>query len=942
VTKLGHPWREFTGIFCKFLEETIAAESPVSVEELKNGTYRVGFDYKTSRYVATVDASKGYTCPLQETYSQQGQLNSRTTATYEQVTDGIWFPVSGQREEYARDGSLRYKSSFKSSQIKINDPAFNASYFDVDMPTGTTVRDEVQRKQYVVGSKRAYDLDEPLDSSAETEAVDPNSWQQKFYSIYRLEEGHVLKRIAPPFIPERRDYFLSVQPGRYSANTPSHVVSQYFNWDGALSIRGARVGSGIPRLESILESVIGLGNREYDLPPDILGADMSGDWIVRKDSPQEELLGALEQLIKDETGRDIDFVKQKVETEVIIAKGKYVFQPLPNITDGKYVLISANKTDTYTGGGGGSGTLDKFLRWVGNRVEMNVVDETQTEGIELSWRNHDSSELSRLKHDTEPYNQKLDLLLNNLARQTGLTFARETATVEKWFLAEAGVIQTGQQTDTPAGKEETLPTQESEPNALPPGWSLDYDDGVMPDGATHWPANMARDLASLRIMLKPYDPFKSSLKGERYEFDILSVESKRIGYVRVEPESELGRILPDDQTLKPGKYLLRYTRRRGTPEDNLRIECGEFPVNLSKPGMYRFQFTPQLGTAEIAGDLGGCYAINFERAGKGFWVRGFGYQSAGKRYLLDGLPPGTYKLSAVTQRQSDNVFVRRAEVTVSTEEKATVNIDSPARGNCSLKGMIRGRHKTYQSLGSTSSGSEGRWFVRIGKLGSGPIGRTEAYEALTMDSLYIVRGRNIVQEAEDQALYSIEGLVPGEYTVTAIEHPWRGGLPVTRQQSKTLVLKDSEQATLDFDLSDIPEDDTPPAAQAESLDESDSSTESQQRESQLAALHLLSGLGYERPEALEQELTPERRQRLLPHLVAGMEDQKVGYRIRFVEVLGYLRERSVVPRLIELLGHDDPTVRAFAPGPCRCWKSWRDGTRQKTTREISTCAATRE
>ncbi len=72
-----------------------------------------------------------------------------------------------------------------------------------------------------------------------------------------------------------------------------------------------------------------------------------------------------------------------------------------------------------------------------------------------------------------------------------------------------------------------------------------------------------------------------------------------------------------------------------------------------------------------------------------------------------------------------------------------------------------------------------------------------------MDSLYLVRKPNIVQETKDQAQYQIEGIVPGKYTVTAIEHPSWAGCTITRQQSKTLVLKDSEQAVLDFDLSDI-------------------------------------------------------------------------------------------------------------------------------------------
>jgi HEAT repeat protein len=79
----------------------------------------------------------------------------------------------------------------------------------------------------------------------------------------------------------------------------------------------------------------------------------------------------------------------------------------------------------------------------------------------------------------------------------------------------------------------------------------------------------------------------------------------------------------------------------------------------------------------------------------------------------------------------------------------------------------------------------------------------------------------------------------------------------------------------------------------------------------LYGLLMLSQLGREQPEALKKLLTPERRTALLHHLQVGMEhpDRSVG--LRSIEVVGYLRERSVVPRLIELLRDEDSMVRLF-------------------------------
>jgi len=333
--------------------------------------------------------------------------------------------------------------------------------------------------------------------------------------------------------------------------------------------------------------------------------------------------------------------------------------------------------------------------------------------------------------------------------------------------------------------------EELKNNALPVSWKLDYDDGLLPDGGKRWLGQMAEDLASLKVVPKRVDP------NEEYKFNIHSLQGKEMGSVYVRPGSKFGE--QNLKILKPDKYLLRYAREWGKPGYNFRMRCGEFLVDLSQLGMYELKFTPKLGTAEITGSLGGCYAINFEKVGKGPRIRGFAYQH-GRPYLLDGLPAGKYRLSAVTQRQSDNVFVSQAEVTVGAQEKAIVDIVPAPKGSCSLQGYILGKQKKYKTPWPTSPESQGKWFILIRKPGSGVVEWVDAYEALTMDSLYVVRGTNIIQETEDRTRYHIEGVVPGKYTVTAIEHPWWSGCVITRQQSKLVTLKANEKAVLDFDL----------------------------------------------------------------------------------------------------------------------------------------------
>jgi Leucine-rich repeat (LRR) protein len=363
------------------------------------------------------------------------------------------------------------------------------------------------------------------------------------------------------------------------------------------------------------------------------------------------------------------------------------------------------------------------------------------------------------------------------------------------------------------GAEKASPIQEANPtdigatarnDALPSGWSLDYDDGLRAGGSTTWVSGMATDLASLEGIPMNMDTSDTSRENERYEFEVCSPKGERVGTIDIRTnrrDTSTSRI-----TLKPGKYVLRYTRRFGTPGDNFRAYSGPFPVDLPQPGMYKLRFPPKLSNAEINGVLGGCYALNFERINDGYDLAGFIYLDPrlSKPYAINGLPAGTYRLSAVTQDDHGNNLVSQAQATVRAGEKLTVNIAPPLRGDCSLRGAIAGRPGTYWTPTRMPQQTERQWFVLIRTRGSGPVEQTNAYEAQTMDSRYVIRGGNIVQETADRASYSIRDIAPGEYTVTAIEHPWFEGVPIERQQSKLLTLRLGETATLDFDLGDPP------------------------------------------------------------------------------------------------------------------------------------------
>lgn len=60
-----------------------------------------------------------------------------------------------------------------------------------------------------------------------------STWRQRFEEVYRLEDNRILKRIAPPFIPERRDYYVNEHSRQASAisTSPDRFI---FHWNGKL------------------------------------------------------------------------------------------------------------------------------------------------------------------------------------------------------------------------------------------------------------------------------------------------------------------------------------------------------------------------------------------------------------------------------------------------------------------------------------------------------------------------------------------------------------------------------------------------------------------------------------------------------------------------------------------------------------------------------------
>jgi len=261
--------------------------------------------------------------------------------------------------------------------------------------------------------------------AAPPEAIGPK-WRDKFNALYRLEEGEVLRRIAPPFIPERAKYCVSekVSSSVTELRQPGCLV---FHWDATLKVWGLFMGDTTHSLSGVLNMVVGLGRNEFEGPEDLLTFNVPGDWIVRKGISHETLLKALEKILMHELDEPIRFQQREVEREVVVARGSYHFKPVPG-RPSQWIDIYGERLEDPSEGGGGSGDFKRFLKGVGHYIERRVLNEVETppEG-RLYWHYNYTLE--------EPV--KPGLVLQHITEQTGLTFTKESRRVRVLFVERA-------------------------------------------------------------------------------------------------------------------------------------------------------------------------------------------------------------------------------------------------------------------------------------------------------------------------------------------------------------------------------------------------------------------------------------------------------------------------------------------------------------------------
>jgi hypothetical protein len=256
------------------------------------------------------------------------------------------------------------------------------------------------------------------------------SWRFKFDEVYRLPATDPLKRVTPPYIPEREAYFNEIDAGRmFDVTSPSIST---FTWKGQAEFNSWRLGA--PTLQAVIGQVCGLPRYRLELALKDRLRPVPGDWVIRPESTTEQRMEAISRVLRTQLGWKVTLEQRQVERELFVARGQFRYAPLPKQLDaeggddGMPQLVHFY-VDSLSGERGAAiGDVSALLTAAGELMETEIVNESEPAKGPITWRNHAGAMVPP---------ESRDKLVANIAKQTGLTFKRERRMTSRWFLVPA-------------------------------------------------------------------------------------------------------------------------------------------------------------------------------------------------------------------------------------------------------------------------------------------------------------------------------------------------------------------------------------------------------------------------------------------------------------------------------------------------------------------------
>jgi RNA polymerase sigma factor (sigma-70 family) len=329
-------------------------------------------------------------------------------------------------------------------------------------------------------------------AAPEKKAQPEPDWMTTFRKAYELKEGEYVKRVAPPYIAERKEYMYRVWIS--GKRTPEQEAEQreyldrnqlflalFFDFDGKYLTRRTAISAtwlgDRPRLQDgekmlnvrqTVSLVTGRQAPEIVIDPKSMdhpllstreqvidGASfrgvlsVGGDFVTRKGAPLTKLAPQLEKILRDECKLDVRLTVKEEDHLVYVVGGTFKLAPrawrkadeIDVYADEAVLTKRYDRTDSgniITAGvqsGWNTHTPATLARDVGAFINAHLIWEREPPtGPRFHVYRHErvmSTATEAEKHaDHDP-----EKVLANVSEQTGLTFRKEKRRVEVLYLS---------------------------------------------------------------------------------------------------------------------------------------------------------------------------------------------------------------------------------------------------------------------------------------------------------------------------------------------------------------------------------------------------------------------------------------------------------------------------------------------------------------------------
>lgn len=259
----------------------------------------------------------------------------------------------------------------------------------------------------------------PNPAPPQPQAPDDPQWEERFHAAYRLADGQNIKLMPPPHIPQRAALLDKVDPKRQYIDRKRGMLT--FKFENGLD-EWQSWTLGEPTIDTVLRHALKIPRYRVEMDDFDRMRQLPGDWVIRAGATDVQKLAELEQILKTQLNWPVKFKATVEEREVFIATGRYDPPGLEIKDVDRMVHVFVGKKGKNVGAR--ANQLDGFLVALGEAINVEIIDETETPSVGVYWRDHVGGGIAP---------EFIDDLLANVSRQTLLQFRRENRKTLKWI-----------------------------------------------------------------------------------------------------------------------------------------------------------------------------------------------------------------------------------------------------------------------------------------------------------------------------------------------------------------------------------------------------------------------------------------------------------------------------------------------------------------------------